>query len=175
MSGSIQATGKQRRWAKSESLKLFVIIHIGCDRPALKYLNKYVRKGVSSNYKWYDLGVELLEQEDEEKLYTIKTNHPNDGSECCNEMFHLWLTKSTKATWNQLIQALRVVELNHVADKISELLMPLEHTVNANAGTPTACKYKICSGHLAITGYRIIFVILLARPKVEFFQDIVHI
>ena len=78
----------------------------GCDRPALKLLNKHVRKEVSS--KWYDLGLELLEQEDEEKLNEIETNNPKDAGQCCKEMFRLWLRKCSTATWDQLIQALKV-------------------------------------------------------------------
>ena len=104
----------------------------GCDRPALKLLNKHVRKDVSS--KWHDLGLELLEQEDEERLHEIKTNNPNDVGECCKEMFQLWLRKCSNATWNQLIQALREIELNNLATTIEGMLIPMEVTVCANAG-----------------------------------------
>ena len=103
----------------------------GYDRPALKLLNKHVRKDVSS--KWHDLGLELLEQEDEEKLNEIETNNPNDVSKCCKEMFQLWLRKCTNATWNQLIQALKEVELNNLAAKIEGMLIPTEDT--ASTGT----------------------------------------
>ena len=93
-----------------------------------------MRKGVS--VKWYDLGLELLEQEDEEKLYEIKTNRPNNASECCTEMFQLWLRKCTNPTWDQLIQALKDVDLNSVATTIVEMLNPMEDTaLYANAGT----------------------------------------
>ena len=108
-------------------------MHTGCDRPALKLLNKYVRKDVSS--KWHDLGLELLEQEDEEKLYKIKCNNPSNVDECCKEMFQLWLRKCTNATWNQLIQALKEVELNNLAATIEGMLIPPEDTVDASAGT----------------------------------------
>ena len=92
----------------------------GCDRPALKLLNKHVRKHVSS--KWHDLGLELLEQEDEETLNQIKSDNPNDVKECCKEMFQLWLRKCSTATWDQLIQALREVDLNNLATKIEGML-----------------------------------------------------
>ena len=99
-------------------------MHTGYDRPALKLLNKHVRKDVST--KWHDLGLELLEQEDEEKLNEIKSNNPSDVGECCKEMFQLWLRKSTNATWNQLIQALKEVDLNNLAATIEGMLMPTE-------------------------------------------------
>ena len=109
-----------------------MIMHTGHDRPALKLLNKHVRKGVSS--KWHDLGLELLEQEDEEKLNEIKINNPSDVGECCKEMFQLWLRKCTDATWNQLIQALKEVELNNLATTIEGMLIPAKEIVGASIG-----------------------------------------
>ena len=104
----------------------------GYDRPALKLLNKYIRKDVST--KWHDLGLELLEQDDEENLNEIEANNSNDVSKCCKEMFRLWLRKCTNATWNQLIQALKEIELNNLAAKIEGMLVPTEDTVSASAG-----------------------------------------
>ena len=104
-------------------------------------MNKHIRKGVSS--KWHDLGLELLEQEDEERLNEIKTNNPSDVSECCKEMFQLWLRKCTNATWSQLIQALKEVELNNLATTIEGMLLPTEEIVYASAGkyvTTIYCK-----------------------------------
>jgi len=45
-------------------------------------------------------------------------------SDACREMLELWVEKKPKATWNQLIEALRMpgIELNAVADKIEEML-----------------------------------------------------
>ena len=67
------------------------------------------------------MGLELLEQEDEETLNEIETNNPSDVGNCCNEMFDLWLRKCT-ATWDQLIQALREVEETTLATKIEGML-----------------------------------------------------
>ena len=116
-----------------EYVDLCMIIHTGCDRPALKLLNKHVRKEVST--KWHDLGLELLEQEDEAKVNEIETNNPSDVSKCCKEMFQLWLEKCTNATWNQLIQALREVDLNNLATTIEGMLKPSDKIVCASAGT----------------------------------------
>ena len=95
--------------------------HAGCDRPALNLLNKYVIEDVS--FKWHNLGLELLEQEDEETLNVIKMNYANDVNECCKEMFKLWLRKCRTATWDQLIQALRKINLNNMAAAIEGMLM----------------------------------------------------
>ena len=51
--------------------------------------------------------------------------------ECCIEMFQLWLGKSNTATWDQLIRALRVVDLNNLATKIQGML---KDTVTATSG-----------------------------------------
>ena len=84
--------------------------------------------------KWHDLGLELLEQEDEEKLNEIETNNPNDVSKSCKEMFQLWLRKCTNATWNQLIGALKDVNLNSIATSIEGKLIPSEDIVCVSAG-----------------------------------------
>ena len=113
-------------------------------------LNKHVRKEVSS--KWHDLGLELLEQEDEESLNEIESNNPNDVRKCCKAMFQLWLRKCTKATWNQLIQALEEVELNNLATTIEGMLIPTEEIVSASAGKHV----RICYVCILLTTYDMI-------------------
>ena len=103
---------------------LWYYYNIGCDRPALKYLNKYVRDEAST--KWHDLGLELLEPEDEGRLNEIQCNHPQDNGECCKKMFQLWLEKYPHGTWNQLTQAIREVGLNKLASKIDDMLITTE-------------------------------------------------
>ena len=104
-------------------------VHVpGSDRPALKLLNKHVVKQISS--KWHDLGLELLEQEDEETLNQIKSDNPKDVNECCKEMFQLWLRKCSTATWHQLIQALKVVDLTTLATNVEGMLIPLKTAVS---------------------------------------------
>ena len=115
----------------------------GCDRPALKLLNRHVRKHISS--KWHDLGLELLEQEDEETLNQIKSNNPNDVGECCKEMFQLWLRKCDTATWDQLIQALRVIDLNNLATEIQGMLK--DTVTTASSGGMSLLSY-ILSMHI---------------------------
>ena len=96
--------------------------HVVRYRWALDPLNKHVKKEATN--KWYDLGIELLENEDVEELNTIRNNYPRDGGACCTEMFKLWLRKQPKATWNQLIKALKEpgIEMNKLANTIEENL-----------------------------------------------------
>ena len=75
--------------------------------------------------KWRNIGVELLEKKDIEKLDIIKMNNAGDATECCGEMLQLWLRRQPKASWNQLIEVLRApgIELNDVASKIERMLV----------------------------------------------------
>ena len=90
------------------------------DCPALRYLNKYVKE--EACIKWHDLGLELLEPEDGGKLNVIQYSNHRDVSECCQQMFQLWLENCPDATWEHLIQALREVGLNQLAFKINGML-----------------------------------------------------
>ena len=95
---------------------------VGHQKPSPKFLNRYVRGAVGS--KWHDLGIELLDFDDYQKLNTIKAEHPADLIQCCNEMFELWLRKQPTASWSQLIKALKEpsVELDTLANKIKQML-----------------------------------------------------
>jgi len=75
--------------------------------------------------KWYDIGLELLEQKDEQTIKMIKRNNSGNVAECCTEMLELWLNRQPNATWNQLIKGLRApgIELNSTASKIEKMLL----------------------------------------------------
>ena len=94
---------------------------VGHQCPSLKYLNRHVKKPVGS--KWYDLGIDLLERDDIEELNTIQSQHSADISICCSKMFQLWLNKQPTASWNQLIESLRCIDLDHLAGKIDQMLL----------------------------------------------------
>ena len=91
-------------------------------RPTLKQLNK-LKKSVS--YNWYDLGIELLEPEDLRKLDEIRKDSPGDTSMCCTKMFQLWLDRQLEASWEQLIQALRGIDLDEVANTTKSKLLSI--------------------------------------------------
>ena len=95
------------------------------DCPNDKYLNKYVRGKVcaAGTNKWWDLGIELMGQDDVYVLDIIKANS-TDNVECCSRMFTKWRQRTPKASWKQLIEALKEVKLTQLASKLEELLMP---------------------------------------------------
>ena len=75
---------------------------------------------------WYDLGLQLLDPEDETKLDTIKNNNPGNANGACTEMFSLWLHKNPLASWNSLISTIKGpgIEKHDVACKIEQMLQP---------------------------------------------------
>ena len=84
-------------------------------------MNRHVKTSVGS--KWYDLGIDLLESDDVEELNIIQSQHPTDINTCCTKTFQLWLVKQPIASWNQLIDSLRYINLGHVAGKIEQMLL----------------------------------------------------
>ena len=64
--------------------------------------------------------MELLDDRDVGELDTIKQNFPHNTKKCCTEMFQLWLSRCTSASWEDLIFALQAIELYHVADRVSQ-------------------------------------------------------
>ena len=73
--------------------------------------------------KWYEIGLKLLKEEQEQHLDVIKSDHPGDNTTCCTEMFWYWLRSNDDASWLQLIDALRspAIELYTVASKLEKI------------------------------------------------------
>ena len=99
-----------------------MVFVVGTDRPALKYLNRYVRPDITT--KWHDVGIELLDVEDEPTLDAIQANYSGDVDKCTAEMLRLWLKRKPDANWNQLIEAFRTpgIRLEALASKIEGML-----------------------------------------------------
>ena len=66
--------------------------------------------------KWYELGLELLDDSQAKHLDIISANSP-DVTRCCREMFKHWLNAHPTASWYKLVDALRAtgIEENTVA------------------------------------------------------------
>ena len=96
--------------------------------PDDKYLNKYVRERVcaAGTDKWRDLGIVLMGQDAIYVLDIIRINHPNYIEECCTRMFTVWRQRTPKASWKQLIEELKEVELTQLASELERLLQPTE-------------------------------------------------
>jgi len=87
----------------------------GNSKPTLKLLQSgNITVKVSS--KWYELGIELLDEDQLAELDNITANH-NDVTRQCSAMLSYWLRSHPSATWYQLVAALRApgIEMNNVA------------------------------------------------------------
>ena len=95
------------------------------DCPDDKYLNKYVRGKVcaAGANKWQDLGIELMGQDGVCELDIIKANSTSNV-ECCSKMFTAWRQRTRRASWKQLIEALKEVKLTQLASELEKLLIP---------------------------------------------------
>ena len=71
--------------------------------------------------RWFDLGLELLDPEDDNKLSAIDANCKIEGVQiCCKKLFDEWL-EYDNVSWHILVQAIRKIRLNHTATKIEKL------------------------------------------------------
>ena len=70
---------------------------------------------------WFNLGLELFDPKDENKVDIIETSDRIHGVEtCCRKMLDEWL-KYDNANWDQLVRAIRKIGLNHAASEIEKL------------------------------------------------------
>ena len=91
-------------------------------RPSAKKLQRHVIPHVAT--KWYELGLELLDEKEEHELNNIKSNYGSDVKKCCLEMFLLWLNANSDADWWQIVEALKSpgVELSATAAELERKL-----------------------------------------------------
>ena len=99
---------------------------IGTDCPTMRYLHKYVIPHIYA--QWYDIGIQLLDVEDESMLKVIIANNPDIPEKCTTELLNLWLTRRENASWNELIHVLRQphIGLSVLASKIKNMLVKEE-------------------------------------------------
>ena len=108
-------------------LTLYVTLLTAVDsRPSINLLNRHIREPVCavSSHAWKDLGRELLSKENYNALDIISNENPNDLMNCCSAMLQLWLERQPeRANWRQLVEALKKLQLNHLAGEIESKLM----------------------------------------------------
>ena len=98
-----------------------VSLCLASSRPTLKQLQK---TGIITSVatKWYELGIELLDDSQSNQLDIIKANHHCNVTNCCYDMFKYWLESHPTANWYKLVDALREsgIEENTVAAKLEK-------------------------------------------------------
>ena len=65
-----------------------------------------------------------MEQDAVPSLDVISANHTINVEECCSRKFIKWHQRTPKASWKQLIEALKQVKLTQLASELEELLIP---------------------------------------------------
>ena len=95
------------------------LYYLANSRPSKKKILDLVVPHVTT--KWYELGVELLAEEQVSQLDVIRTNY-NDTITCCREMFWYWLRSNPNASWYHLVECLKspVIELHALAADIEK-------------------------------------------------------
>ena len=97
----------------------------GCDRPTMKDLKDHVVPLVAT--EWYDLGIQLLHQNE---LKSIALNTRNNPNMCCEQMFYKWLMMDQIASWNKLIHAVEDIDLHYAAAVIENMLIQGENVTD---------------------------------------------
>ena len=87
--------------------------------------------------KWYQLGIQLLDENQAPQLEIIKANH-DDVIGCCTALFSYWLQTHPNASWCELVVALRApgVEMNEVAASVERTF----HGTYVKYVTQTVCR-----------------------------------
>ena len=104
-------------------------------RPALRDLAIHVIPRVNTN--WYNLGLQLLDPKYENELDTIEADTRNDAATSCRKMFSKWLNTDELASWDKLIIALGIIQLNKVANDIEQLLLQGEYVMHLSISCPS--------------------------------------
>ena len=92
-------------------------------KPTLKMLQRHVIPYVAS--RWFELGLELFDEEEEHMLNNIESTYKDNTDKCCLEMFRKWSMAHNNGTWSQIVEALKSpgVKLAAVADKLEKNLI----------------------------------------------------
>ena len=116
---------------------------LGSDRPTLRDLTIHVIPSVAT--RWYELGLVLLDAKYQNELSIIEADIKNDAITCCRKMFNKWLNTDELASWDKLKEAVRIVQLNSVANDIGELLLQGEYISDYLDTSVVAIMAVICT------------------------------
>ena len=104
------------------------LLHIGQTHPTMDELAEYVVPLLAA--KWYGLGLVLLETKYKDLLDVMKKQQPKQDMQIyCKKVLRKWLETSDIASWYQLIEAARCLDVKDVADYIESLLLQGNCTV----------------------------------------------
>ena len=107
----------------------FTFIQDATKKPTLSDLNKFVQPKIAM--KWHNLGTQLLSAVDNgvDQLEIIGVNNPRDVEACCTEMFCFWLNNANDASWEKLVEAVKIIGYNVLAEDLKKVLVYIIATV----------------------------------------------
>ena len=93
---------------------------IDSSKPLLRDLHNIVVPKVAND--WYNLGIQLFSESQRPKLDGIRSTYSKDHQGGCVEMLNWWLKITPRATWDNLIHALKApgLELLAIADDVEK-------------------------------------------------------
>ena len=94
-------------------------------RPTLRDIDAHVIPRICTN--WFSLGLQLLDPKYKKDLIIIEADARNDAATSCRKMFSKWLNTDELCSWDKLIKALEILNLNDVANGIEQLLLQGKH------------------------------------------------
>ena len=99
---------------------VFSGIILDSSKPLLKDLFNIIVLKVTN--KWYELGIQLYNQSQLPRLDGIYASYSNNNQRGCVEMLKCWLDSTPRATWDNLINALKApgLELLSIADDVEK-------------------------------------------------------
>ena len=68
--------------------------------------------------KWEDIGIQL--DIDDGELAKVKADHPGETGSCLREMLRIWFKKVQHPSWNVLVEALKYLGENKLAQQLKE-------------------------------------------------------
>ena len=78
-------------------------------------------------YKWYDLGLYLGISSG--TLNAIKKTNQQVVNDCMNDMLETWLGKKDPDNWDDIVDALRKIDRNDVANRIGKCTIVYHHYI----------------------------------------------
>ena len=105
------------------------------------YLNRHIRPQLCAAcavnpQALMDLGVELMPDAVAE-LSIISVEHCHSVVNHCSSLFQLWLQRESNASWKQLLDALKKINLNHLATQIEGMLvLSVDTATHTESGAP---------------------------------------
>ena len=73
--------------------------------------------------EWEKFGLYLLDTKDNHELTLIHQKHKGNSIDKCKDLLDLWMKRTSEPKWEQVVQALRRVNLDHLATELERAIV----------------------------------------------------